>query len=401
MSDTPPEPAPVRPDCRACLVYDESLTGYNFGHDHPMNPIRVDLTVALARDLGVLDRIVRVDAPDATDDDLYTVHDAALIEAVMAASADPSKVDPARGLGTDDDPTFAGMHEAGRHVVGASIEAARQVWSGDADHAANIAGGLHHAMPDRASGFCVYNDVAVAIRWLLDQGAKRVAYVDVDVHHGDGVEQIFYDDPRVLTISLHETGQMLFPGTGFPADSGGPEAPGSAVNVALPPGTSDAGWLRAFHAVVPPLLREFAPEVLVTQQGCDSHRDDPLAHLSLSVDGQRASYLALHDLAHETAGGKWVAFGGGGYSVIDVVPRAWSHLLGVLSGTPIDPAAMTPDPWRAWVQERLGARAPTLMTDGRTPAYRDWSEGYDPDTWLDRAIHATREAVFPANGLLL
>ena len=162
---------------------------------------------------------------------------------------------------------------------------------------------------------------------------------------------------------------------------------GSAVNVALPPGTSDAGWLRAFHAVVPPLLREFAPDVLVTQQGCDSHRDDPLAHLALSVDGQRASYLALHDLAHEVAGGRWVAFGGGGYAVVDVVPRAWTHLLAVVSGHPLDPGARDArrrgaTRWPA----RLGVRAPSRMTDGRTPAYRDWSEGYDPDTWLDRAV---------------
>jgi acetoin utilization protein AcuC len=291
------------------------------------------------------------------------------------------------------------MHLAARHVVGASIEAARRVWTGQVDHAANIAGGLHHAMPDRASGFCVYNDVAVAIRWLLANGAKKVAYVDVDVHHGDGVERIFWDDPRVLTVSLHETGQMLFPGTGFPGDSGGPGAEGSAVNVALPPGTSDAGWLRAFHAVVPPLLREFAPDVLVTQQGCDSHRDDPLAHLALSVDGQRASYLALHDLAHEVADGRWVAFGGGGYSIVDVVPRAWTHLLAVVSGTPFDVAESTPTQWRDEVRARLGVLAPSRMTDGRNPAYRDWSQGYDPDTWLDRAVQATREVAFPFNGL--
>jgi len=387
------------PSCRACVVYDESLTAYDFGPAHPMNPLRVDLTVSLARELGVLDTLSLVPAPDATEDDLLTVHDARLIEAVMRTSADPAAFDPAMGLGSDDNPTFLHMHQAARHVVGASIEAARRVWTGEVDHAANIAGGLHHAMPDRVSGFCVYNDVAVAIRWLLDQGAKRVAYVDVDVHHGDGVEQIFYDDPRVLTISLHETGQMLFPGTGFPADSGGPDALGSAVNVALPPGTSDAGWLRAFHAVVPPLLREFAPEILVTQQGCDSHRDDPLAHLALSVDGQRASYLALHDLAHEVAGGQWVAFGGGGYAIVDVVPRAWTHLLAVLSGNPVSPATPTPEGWRESVRERLGVGAPMRMTDGRTPAFRDWSAGYDPDTWLDRAIQATRDEAFPNNGL--
>ena len=201
------------------------------------------------------------------------------------------------------------MHEAAAHVVGASLEAFRQVWSGESLHAANITGGLHHAMPDRASGFCVYNDVAIGIRWLLEQGAERVAYVDVDVHHGDGVEAIFWDDPRVLTISLHETGQFLFPGTGFSGDVGGEGAEGSAVNVALPPGTADAGWLRAFHAVVPDLVREFAPDVLVTQHGCDSHAEDPLAHLMLSVDGQRAAYVALHELAHEVADGRWVATG--------------------------------------------------------------------------------------------
>ncbi len=386
-------------NCRACLVYDESLTSYDFGSSHPMNPVRVDLTVALASHLGVLLGLPTVPAPDATEDDLATVHEPALIEAVMAAGLDPSLHDQLRGIGTEDDPAFPRMHEAARHVVGASIEAARQVWTGAVDHAANIAGGLHHAMPDRASGFCVYNDVAVAIRWLLANGAKKVAYVDVDVHHGDGVEQIFYDDPRVLTISLHETGQMLFPGTGFPADSGGPDAQGSAVNVALPPGTSDAGWLRAFHAVVPPLVREFAPDVLVTQQGCDSHRDDPLAHLALSVDGQRASYLALHDLAHESASGRWVAFGGGGYSVVDVVPRAWTHLLAVVSGHPILAAQETPVSWRDEVTGRLGVHAPTRMTDGRSAAFRDWSEGYDPDTWLDRAVQATRDATFPWNGL--
>jgi acetoin utilization protein AcuC len=284
-------------------------------------------------------------------------------------------------------------------VVQGSVDSALAVWEGRSLHAVYVTVGVHHAMPGAASGFCVYNDAAVAIRALLDAGAQRVAYVDVDAHHGDGVETVFYDDPRVLTISLHETGQMLFPGTGFPADSGGPEAVGSAVNVALPPGTSDAGWLRAFHAVVPHLVREFAPDVLVTQQGCDSHRDDPLAHLTLSVDGQRASYLALHDLAHQTAGGRWVAFGGGGYAIPEVVPRAWTHLLGVLSGRPLVVDQGTPQDWRDLVSERLGVRGPSRMTDGRTPAYRDWAEGYDPGTWLDRAVQATRDAVFPPNGL--
>ncbi len=387
----------------ACVVFDKTLTDYDFGPSHPMSPLRVDLTMRLAESLGVTGAngsgLLTVPAPMATDDMIATVHGHGLLEAVQAMSRDPYQLDEQHGLGTEDNPTFEGMHTAAAHIVGASVEAARRVWTGEAVHAANITGGLHHAMPDKASGFCVYNDIAVTIQWLLDQGAQRVAYVDVDVHHGDGVEKIFYNDPRVLTISLHETGQMLFPGTGFPADTGGPDAPGSAVNVALPPGTADAGWLRAFHAVVPPLLREFGPDVLVTQHGCDSHIEDPLAHLMLTVDGQRATYLALHDLAHEVCEGKWVVTGGGGYAIVDVVPRAWAHLLAVVGGAPLDPTTPTPDEWRDHVRTLLGRTAPFRLTDGRTPAYRDWSEGYDPSTWLDRAIHATREAAFPLNGL--
>jgi acetoin utilization protein AcuC len=383
----------------ATVVFDPSLTEYDFGPTHPMSPLRVDLTMRLAEELGVTgERLRLVDAPMATEQELLTVHDAALVEAVTRAGT-TGEHDETCGLGSDDNPVFLDMHHAAAHVVGATIEACDQVWSGRSLHSANITGGLHHGMPDRVSGFCVYNDVAVGIQRLLDQGAERVAYVDVDVHHGDGVEKIFWDDPRVLTISLHETGQMLFPGTGFPNDVGGPDAQGSAVNVALPPGTSDAGWLRAFHAVVPPLLREFKPDVLVTQHGCDSHLDDPLAHLMLTVDGQRAAYLALHELAHEVAGGKWVATGGGGYAVIEVVPRAWTHLLAIVAGAPLDPGTETPAGWREYVEVRLGRTAPLRLTDGRTPAFRDWSEGYDPESWLDRAIHATRSEIFPWHGL--
>ena len=384
----------------ACVVFDETLTNYDFGPTHPMSPLRVDLTIRLAEELGVLGAgLPAVPAPVAADDVLRSVHGEEYLAAVKRLSNDPYQVDERHGLGSADNPTFEGMHQASAHVVGATVEACRRVWEGESVHAATIAGGLHHAMADKASGFCVYNDVAVGIRWLLDHGAERVAYVDVDVHHGDGVEALFYDDPRVLTVSLHETGQMLFPGTGFPTDTGGAGAEGSAANLALPPGTSDAGWLRAFHAFVPQLVREFKPDVLVTQHGCDSHIEDPLAHLMLTVDGQRASYLALHDLAHEVCDGKWVVTGGGGYAIVDVVPRAWSHLLAIVAGAPLDPHTATPDGWRAHVQTLLGRTAPFRMTDGRTPAYRDWSGGYDPSSWLDRAINASRDAVFPLNGL--
>ncbi|GAA3815444.1 acetoin utilization protein AcuC [Nocardioides panacisoli] len=390
-------------DCAgpATLVFDPSLTDYDFGPEHPMAPLRVDLTVRLATALGVVGAggLATVPAPVASDDLLATVHEPALIEAVRRMSARPGPGEEGRGLGTDDNPVFRGMHHAAAHIVGASHEAFRRVWTGEALHAANITGGLHHAMPDRASGFCIYNDVAVGIRWLLDQGAQRVAYVDVDVHHGDGVERIFYDDPRVLTISLHETGQFLFPGTGFPADHGGPDAEGSAVNVALPPGTGDAGWRRAFHAVVPPLLREFRPDVLVTQHGCDSHADDPLADLMLSVDGQRETYLDLHALAHEVADGRWIATGGGGYAVSSVVPRAWTHLLAAVGGRPLDAGTEVPGEWREHVRATCGRRAPLRMGEDRPVGFVRWEDGYDPANWLDRAINATRSEIFPLHGL--
>lgn len=377
------------------VVWDDALTSYDFGPSHPLAPVRVELTMALARELGVLDRAEVVGCVPATDDELALVHKRAYVEAVKRVSAHGAP-DLSVGLGTEDNPAFAGVHEASSLITGATLAAARAVWSGTAEHAVNVAGGLHHAMSSLASGFCVYNDPAVAIAWLLSQGATKIAYVDVDVHHGDGVQALFLDDPRVLTISLHESPRTLFPGTGWPGETG---AAGSAVNVALPAGCGDAGWLRAFHAVVPPLLREFQPEILVSQHGCDSHALDPLANLMLSVDGQRAAHEAIHRLAHETAGGRWVATGGGGYELVQVVPRTWTHLLAEASGHPLDPATPTPMAWRALVRERTRETPPLTMTDGRIPEFRDFAEGYDPADSIDRAVMATRNAVFPLHGL--
>jgi acetoin utilization protein AcuC len=384
----------------ACMVFDEALVAYDFGPGHPMSPLRVDLTHRLAQALGVVGEggLPVVPAAPVDPELLARVHDPDYIAAVKGI-ADGHDRNLAYGIGTADCPAFQSMHEASARIVGASVEAARLVWSGERTRAANIVGGLHHAMPAAASGFCIYNDIAVAIQWLLEQGATKVAYVDVDVHHGDGVQAIFYDDPRVLTVSLHETPQTLFPGTGLPTETGGPNAVGTAVNVALPPGTSDAGWLRAFHAVVPPVVREFAPEIIVTQHGCDSHMDDPLANLMLSVDGQRAAYLALRDLVDEVADGRWVVTGGGGYSVVDVVPRAWTHLLAIVDDRPLEPHTAVPEEWRQHAEERTGRRGQALMTDGRSARYTDWTSGYDPAAWLDRAIMATRTEVFPLHGL--
>jgi acetoin utilization protein AcuC len=339
--------------------------------------------------------------PPATDEQLAYVHDPRYIAAVKAAGSTGAV--PAAGqfgLGTTDDPIFPAMHEASSLVAGATLAAAEAMWSGAASHGVNIAGGLHHAMRDHASGFCVYNDPAIAISWLLDQGAERIGYVDIDVHHGDGVQAAFYNDSRVLTISLHEHPRTLFPGTGRPSETGGPDADGFAVNVALPAGTRDAGWLRAFHAVVPPLLREFKPQVLVSQHGCDTHWMDPLANLELTIDAQRAAHAAIHQLAHETAGGRWLVTGGGGYELVQVVPRTWTHLLAEACGRPLDPAIPTPPSWRDYVARRTRATAPEFMTEQAPATFPAFENGYDPDEPIDQAIMATRKAVFPQHGLM-
>jgi acetoin utilization protein AcuC len=390
---------------QARVAWDPELTAYDFGPTHPMSPIRLDLTSRLCRDMGLFDlpQVQVVGAQPVADEVLRTVHDQDYIDAVRSASVDPDSAEPLHGLGTEDDPAFAGMHEASARVVGASLDVARAVWRGEAAHGVNFSGGLHHAMAERACGFCVYNDIAVAIRWLLDHGAERVAYVDIDVHHGDGVQEIFWDDPRVLTISLHESGRMLFPGTGFPDEIGGVGAEGTAANVALPPGVGDGPWLRAIDAVVPALVREFRPDVLVTQHGCDTHRLDPLAHLQVSVDGQRAAAELLHQLSHEVCSGRWVALGGGGYAVIEVVPRTWTHLVAIAAHAPIAPDTAVPASWRDHVEQRYGRPAPVTMSDqpagADRPSWRAWRTGVDQDDSVDRAILATREAVYPLHGL--
>jgi acetoin utilization protein AcuC len=382
-------------------MWDDGVTGYDFGRSHPMDPVRLTLTMALVRAFG-LDRAVDVvSAPSAGDSTLRLVHHQEYVDEVRRVSLDPRSADGSYGLGTADDPAFAGIHDSSALIAGQSVGAAEAVWRGDAAHAVNFSGGLHHAMPGSASGFCIYNDASLAIARLLELGAERVAYLDVDVHHGDGVQAAFWEDPRVLTVSMHEHPASLFPQTGWPEETGGGAGEGSAVNIALPAGTGDEGWLRAFHSVVPELLADFHPQVLVTQHGADTHFEDPLAHLAVSLDAQRALQVAAHDLAHQYVDdGRWIALGGGGYAVVDVVPRSWTHLVAIAAHQPIDPASDVPQSWRDEVYARTRQAGPARMTDGRDAAFRPWEAGYDPADRLDQTILATRKAVFPLRGLL-
>ncbi|WP_372497986.1 acetoin utilization protein AcuC [Sinomonas terrae] len=396
-----------RPDYETRVAWSEALCGYNFGPRHPMHPSRLDLTARLCEDLGLfsLPRVTVVEPHVASDDELAAVHTRDYIAAVRRASEDPSSSDPKRGIGTEDDPAFAGMHEASARIAGGSLEAADAVLDGRAQHAVNFAGGMHHAAADHASGFCIYNDVALAIQRLLDGGVQRVAYIDVDVHHGDGMQGVFWNDPRVLTISLHESGLTLFPGTGFPHEIGGPDAAGMAVNVALPARTADGGWLRAFHAVVPQLVEAFQPEVVVSQHGCDSHARDPLADLRTSIDAQREVALTVSRLAARFCSDRWIATGGGGYDVLHVVPRVWTHLVGIAAGHPIQLRAAIPESWRDYVRERHperllpGEGLPESMGEEADTWWRSWDIGFNPNDAVDRAIMATRKEVFPLHGL--
>lgn len=390
---------PARPragaDAHPAFVWASDLPRYDFGPGHPMAPIRLELTRELVHALGIGVREVGVSEVD--DDLLRLVHSAEFIAAVRRA-ADGAGDEPF-GLGTDDNPLFAEMHTAARRIVGATLSAAREVWSGRARRALSVAGGMHHAMPGRASGFCVYNDLAVSIQWLLDQGAERVVYVDLDAHHGDGVEHVFWNDPRVLTISIHESGTTLFPGTGFASDLGGPDAQGFAVNVALPAGTRGQAWLRAVEAIVAPLVAEFAPQVVVSQHGCDSHGNDPLTHLRVSVEAQLAAARLVRDLADAHAGGRWVATGGGGYTVVEVVPRVWAGLTAIAAGVEPDLSRTLPGAWVESVSRRMRLPAPEVWGDGEAVELRRFDAGYDPSDAVDRAILATRHAVFPHHGL--
>jgi acetoin utilization protein AcuC len=311
------------------LVYGDELMKHHLSDSHPLQPIRVQLTMEQIRSTGLIEHCHLVPPRMATTRELELVHSHEYVDLVRRLS-NPAQRDGiprervvAAGFDSADNPISDELHEGTALVAGATLVGAEAILSGAALHVFSPSGGLHHAMRARASGFCTYDDPAIACRWLKDRG-HRVAYIDVDVHHGDGVERIFYDDPDVLTISLHESGRYLFPGTGFPEDAGTGRGRGSAVNLPYLPFTWDEPWLQGFDRVVPAVLRRFKPTILVTQDGCDTHHLDPLAHLAGTTRIWPHVGRVFHELAHELCEGRWLALGGGGYAVREVVPRAWT-----------------------------------------------------------------------------
>ena len=326
-------------DAGPLLVFGPRSTTYDFGPDHPLTPRRFGPGIELLRSIGAEPGL----APEpATDAELAWIHEPSYIEAVKAFSRQPFAESRA-GIGPGDTPAFAGMHEASAAVAGGSLRAMEAILRGEVEHAFHPGGGLHHAMPARASGFCVYDDPALAIARARRDGL-RVLYVDLDVHHGDGVQAIHWNDPGVVTLSIHETGRALFPGTGFVDELGGPDARGSKVNIPLEPGTGERGWLAALERVLPVLADEHRPEVVVSQHGSDGHAWDPLAHLQLTTTAMGAAARLVDAIAHRWAGGRWLATGGGGYDAYRVVPRAWSLVW--LAGAHREPPSETPAVWR-------------------------------------------------------
>ncbi|MHA4849529.1 acetoin utilization protein AcuC [Rhodococcus sp. MSC1_016] len=397
------------------VVWSPDYLSYRWSADHPMNPTRLELTMSLARALGTLEGVELVRPDAAADADLLRIHTPGYVEAVKQAGHSQASgvlgADAPYGLGTEDNPVFPQMHEASAILAGGSLAAAKEIASGRTRRAVSIGGGMHHAMPGWASGFCVYNDVAIAISWLLDNGFDRIAYIDVDAHHGDGVQHAFAGDPRVLTISLHQHPATLWPNTGWSSEVGEGAAEGTSINLPVLPGTVDALWLRGFHAIVPGAIAAFRPQIVISQCGVDSHREDPLADLSLTVDGQRAAFLAMRDLADRYSEGRWLAVGGGGYGLVRVVPRSWTHLIAAALDREIDTGTAVPEVWR----EQASALAPSVdlpetMGDGGEVAYLPWDgPGGTPETGnasvdraltrIDSAVIATRRACFPLLGL--
>jgi acetoin utilization protein AcuC len=373
--------------------YGDDAPWYDHGPQHPLRPQRVLLTRDLIRAYGLVDgkRVRETPARDATEEELLLVHTERYLDAVKGAGSGKPGDWWKFGFGPGDNPIFPQMHEASTRVAGASVVAAEAVLSGRSQHAFNPAGGLHHAMPERASGFCVYDDPALAIAWLLQQGANRIAYVDVDVHHGDGPQAIFYDDPRVLTISIHQDGRTLFPGTGFIDELGSGDARGTKVNIPLPPYTLDDEWLAAFSEVIPPLVSQWQPDILVTQLGCDTHYTDPLAMVGLTTRAYFETAKMLHELAHQAAGGRWLATGGGGYQWVRVVPRAWTIYFAEMAQAQLPDAL--PESWIEEAEREAGHEVPHTLSESAPSSPRRTSEA------VESVVRHLKLNVFPLHGL--
>ena len=343
------------------LVWDDGFVNYNLGPSHPLRPVRVKLTYELIKSLKILQEpnVQVLKTTRASREAIRLFHEESYIRLVEHYSQKGEGL-----LDAGDTPAFKGCYEATSLVVGASMAGADAIMTGGVSHAFNPSGGLHHAHPERASGFCIFNDPAVVISYLKSKyGVKRLVYLDIDAHHGDGVMYGFYDDPAVLDIDFHESGHYLFPGTGFTDETGKGDAKGLKLNVPLPPATGDEAYLDAFRKVVPTVLREFRPEIILVQCGADGHQDDRLAHLRLTTNAYSEVIAEMHHLAHELCKGRMLLFGGGGYTLANV-PRVWTVAFSSLAGVRL--SNQVPSEWAALFEQETEEDSPTQLLDSPT-----------------------------------
>ena len=372
------------------LIHSEDWARFDYGREHPLRMERLGLTWRLMQAYGLTRRSgAGVQAPTpASERDIAKFHAPEYLDVLKAANAGSQPPHGgAFGLGPGDNPVFRGLWEAAQLVAAGSLMAADLVASGQADRVFHFAGGLHHAMRERASGFCYVNDAVLAILRLREHG-QRVAYVDIDAHHGDGVQYAFYDDPHVLTISTHERGERLFPGTGFVDELGQGDATGFSVNLPLEAYTDSQVYLPAFEAVVPPLLERFKPDVIVAQLGIDSHRTDPLTHLALDIQGFAQAFARILPLAPRV-----IALGGGGYDIRNVA-RGWTAAWAVINGVEL-PGALP----EAFAEDVRRYDFGTLgLWDRPAPALRADVQRAVSD-YVDRQVDAVQRTIFPLHRL--
>jgi acetoin utilization protein AcuC len=371
------------------LVHSDKADDFDYGREHPLRMERLGLTWRLMRAYGLTTLPgARVVAPEpAAETDIARYHTREYLDVLKRADRGLDPADGAvYGLGLGDNPVFRGLWEVAQLVAAGSLTAAELVATGQAERAFHFAGGLHHAFPDRASGFCYVNDAVLAILRLRERGL-RVAYVDIDAHHGDGVQSAFYGDPNVLTISTHERGERLFPGTGFVHEKGEGDAAGFSVNLPLEAYTDTAVYLPAFEAVVPPLLERFKPDVIVAQLGIDSHRTDPLTHLALDLQGFVRALERIVPMAP-----RLIALGGGGYDLRNVA-RAWTLAWAVLNHVELParlPEAFEDDARRCGFTSRDLWDAPAALPEDIEAAVREYAA---------RQVDAVQTTIFPYHRL--
>ena len=372
---------------KSAFIYSPKFSIFDYGPSHPMKTMRLKLCYNILEEYGIFKNpdVLLIEPPAATREEILLFHDEGYINALMNMEQLEGHPDYEYNIGNADNPAFRGVYEWSALIAGASINAARLVGSGKIDTAFNIGGGLHHAMPAKAAGFCYINDTALAILDLLKQG-KRVVYIDIDAHHGDGVQHAFYNTDKVLTISLHESGEFLFPKSGFVEETGEGEGEGYSVNLPFYPGTGDDVFTWGFDQVVPPLIEAFKPDVIVTQLGVDNMETDPLAHLSLTTEGfcRMVEKMKAFRLP-------WVALGGGGYDITNVA-RAWALAFGIMSGVEL-PADIPKGSIRVF--EMFGYEGTALRDK-----HKQGKEEEATRKWAEEKVRYIHEKVFPVHGII-